>query len=198
MIIKADFSHSKRVALIHNQELKTGFLSSLGVSFLTTLYDTIIKKGTLLVSVDGAQINGFVSFSPNTKKLMLGFIFSSPSNFLGLSFKLFRNPSLLKKSFETLITPLISLQQSHAEAGLPSAELLSIAVDSSIQKSGIGFQLLSALENEIRQMGITEYKVIAGAGLQNANKFYMKNGFIPVMQIMIHGDELSNVYVKKI
>lgn len=198
MVIKANSSHSNRVALIHLRELKTSFLSSLGLPFLTGLYNTINKNGILLVSINGLRINGFVSFSPNTKKLMIGFILSSPLNFLRLSLQFFRNPAFLRKSIETLSAPFKSSHRINSESDLPSAELLSIAVDSTIQKSGIGSQLLMALENEIRKMGIREYRVIAGANLVSANQFYLKNGFICVKQITIHGNELSNVYVKKL
>jgi len=198
MVIIANSLHSRRVALIHFKELKTSFLSSLGLQFLTGLYDTIIYQGILLVSMDGLRIDGFVSFSPNTKKLMIGFILSNPLNFFRLSLQFFRNPALLRKSIETLSAPFKSSHRSKSESELPSAELLSIAVDSKIQKSGIGSQLLVALENEIRKLGIREYKVIAGSTLVSANKFYLKNGFNHVMQIRVHGNELSNVYVKKL
>jgi len=198
MIIKAKTSDTKGIALIHMQELKSGFLSSLGVPFLTGLYNKIIQQGILLVSIDGEQIDGFVSFSPNTKKLMIDFILSSPLNFLGLSLKFLRNPAFIQKSIETLFAPFKSSHRSNFESDLPSAELLSIAVDSTIQKSGVGSQLLMALENEIKKIGIYEYKVIAGSSRISANKFYLKNGFSRVMQITIHGNELSNVYVKKL
>jgi len=183
---------------MHMQELKSGFLSTLGLPFLTGLYNTIIQQGILLASIDGEKVDGFVSFSPNTKKLMIGFILSSPLNFLRLSFQVIRNPTFLRKSIETLTAPFKSSHRSNNEYDLPAAELLSIAVDSTIQKSGIGSQLLMALENETRKMGIREYKVIAGAHLVSANNFYLKNGFTNVLQITIHGNELSNVYVKQL
>ena len=78
MVLKADYSHTKEVAQIHMKELKTGFLCSLGRPFLTNLYNSIIKKGILLVSSDDNRIDGFVSFSPNTRMLMIGFVFSNP------------------------------------------------------------------------------------------------------------------------
>ena len=196
MIIKGDTSHSQRIALIHLQELNKGFLSSLGLPFLTSLYNIIIKKGILLVSIDGNQIEGFVSFSPNTRKLMLSFILSCPYNFFRLSLKFFLNLGIIRKAMETFTAPFRSSYKNLAHTGLPSAELLSIAVNSSVQKSGIGFQLLNALEKEIRDMCIKEYKVIAGAGLESANKFYLKNGFVQKMYIKIHGNEWSNVYTK--
>lgn len=198
MVLKADTSQTKRIALIHMQELKSGFLSSLGIRLLSGLYNTIIKQGILLVSIEGQRIDGFISFSPNTKKLMIGFLISSPLNFLRLSLRFFRNPAFLRKSVETLSVPFKSSHRNNSKSDLPYAELLSIAVDSTIQKSGIGSQLLMALENEIRGIGIREYKVIAGANLVSANQFYLKNGFTFLKQITIHGNELSNVYVKKL
>ena len=180
------------------QELKSGFLSSLGLFFLTGLYNTIIKQGILLVSIDEERIDGFISFTSNTKKLMMGFVLSSPLNLCRLSLQFLRNPAFLRKSIETLSAPFKSSHRNNSKSDLPYAELLSIAVDSTIQKSGIGSQLLMALENEIRGIGIREYKVIAGANLISANQFYLKNGFTFMKQITIHGNELSNVYVKKL
>jgi ribosomal protein S18 acetylase RimI-like enzyme len=190
--------HSPEIALIHLNELKYGFLSTLGLKFLIQLYNKIIKKGILLVSIEDDRINGFVSFSPNTKKLIVGFIFSSPGILMSLFSNFLRNPDFLRKSIETFKAPFKSSQKNLDEGFLPRAELLSIAVDSATQKSGIGFQMLNALENEIKKIGIKEYKVIAGANLESANKFYLKNGFTQAMQIRIHGHDLSNVYIKKL
>ena len=198
MIKKANISHTQKIALIHQQELKSGFLSLLGVQFLKDMYIMIIKQGILLVSVDELRIDGFVSFSPNTRRLMVGFLISNPMNFIRLFIQFFRHPVFLRKSLETFLAPFKSSHRCNSESDLPSAELLSIGVESTIQKSGIGSQLLMALESEIRGMGIGEYKVIAGVHLVSANNFYLKNGFTRVMQVTIHGNELSNVYVKKL
>ena len=66
------------------------------------------------------------------------------------------------------------------------------------QQGGIGSKLLKALEEELIKRGFTRYKVIAGQKLEGANKFYRKNGFVLAKQISIHGNEVSNVYVKEI
>jgi hypothetical protein len=58
--------------------------------------------------------------------------------------------------------------------------------------------LVKALEEELKNRGITQYKVIAGHKLVGANKFYLKNGFNLATQITIHGNDVSNVYVKNI
>ena len=198
MIIKATRKDTRRIALMHMNELKSGFLSSLGPYFLTSIYNKVIKKGVLLVYLNGHAIEGFVSFCPNTKKLMIYFAISNPFNLLWLTITCIRNPSILKKSLETFTAPFRSSRKKLTKADLPSAELLSIAVDSSIQTKGIGAQLLNTLEQELLKTGIKEYKVIAGTNLVSANNFYLKNGFVKVMNINIHGHELSNVYIKKL
>jgi GNAT superfamily N-acetyltransferase len=72
------------------------------------------------------------------------------------------------------------------------------SVNPEAQKGGIGSKLLAAMENELKNRGITRYKVIAGEKLEGANKFYRKNGFVLTKMISIHGDEVSNLYVKEI
>ena len=76
--------------------------------------------------------------------------------------------------------------------------MLSIAVSPQAQKGGIGSKLLAALGDELKTRGITRYKVIAGEKLEGANKFYRKNRFVLARQISIHGDEVSNVYMKEL
>jgi hypothetical protein len=57
---------------------------------------------------------------------------------------------------------------------------------------------MAALEQELTTRGIKSYKVITSQKLEGANKFYRKKGFLLAKQITIHGDEVSNVYVKEI
>jgi len=64
------------------------------------------------------------------------------------------------------------------------------------QASGIGSQLVEALEGYLKENQIYSYKVIAGEELVGANRFYLKNGFKLAKQIQIHGNSVSNVYVK--
>jgi N-acetylglutamate synthase-like GNAT family acetyltransferase len=76
--------------------------------------------------------------------------------------------------------------------------LLSISVDLNSQRSGVGNQLLKTLEIRFLEQDIKRYKVVAGVSLESANKFYLRNGFILASQIIIHGKDLSNIYVKEL
>jgi len=96
---------------------------------------------------------------------------------------------------ETFKAPFKS-QKANDSISLPSGELLSISVSSDCQATGIGCQLVKALEEYLIKNNISRYKVVAGEELLGANKFYLKNGFVLASQIRIHGESLSNVYIK--
>jgi ribosomal protein S18 acetylase RimI-like enzyme len=190
--IKTDAIH---LARLHSETLTESFLSNLGVSFLSKLYDFLVKTEKVLVKIDQNQIKGFVSFSNDSAKMMKRFLFSCPGCMVLLIIKTAFRPSILKLLFETFQAPIKS-KNKNGLAMLPSGELLSISVDTNCQASGVGSQLLKALEADLMENNIFHYKVIAGEKLKSANQFYLKNGFILVDQILIHGKEASNIYTK--
>jgi ribosomal protein S18 acetylase RimI-like enzyme len=110
-------------------------------------------------------------------------------------------PSLLKSIYETYRSTHTVSRPSSAltpTAALPTVELLSIVVSSTTRQGGIGTRLLTAPETALQRKGIEHYKVVAGSKLIGANRFYRKNGFEKVAQVKIHGEEESNVYVKRV
>jgi len=129
---------------------------------------------------------------------MKKFFYSCPSCILLLALKTVINPPLIKRFWETFRAPSKSTQTANTKDSglLPSAELLSISVSPDCQEAGIGSQLLNALESILKQNNIQQYKVVAGEELVGANKFYLKNGFELACQIVIHGNNSSNVYTK--
>jgi ribosomal protein S18 acetylase RimI-like enzyme len=188
------------IALLHWQTLTSSFLAKLGIGFLEALYIFLIKKELVIVYAEEDIIQGFVSFSTNSAGMMKRFLFTCPACILKLIGILVSSPVLLKRFIETFAAPFKSKtsQSSTGTVVLPNAELLSISVDPGCQQAGIGSQLLTALEDQLQQKGIKKYKVIAGISLEGANKFYSRNGFNLISQIMIHGNELSNIYLKEV
>jgi len=186
------------LALLHQQTLSSSFLANLSIDFLASLYEFLVKKELVIIYTEEEVIKGFISFSANSPGMMKRFLLNSPSGIFLLIIKALQRPGNIKRFWETFRAPSKSKQTSATQnkQALPSAELLSIAVSPTCQAKGVGGQLLHALEAYLRQKGITQYKVIAGAALESANRFYVKNGFVLVNQIVIHGNSLSNVYVK--
>jgi len=200
MIRLAQRSDASMIALLHQRTLTNSFLTKLGVGFLESLYVFLIKKELVIIHSEENIITGFVSFSSNSSGMMKWFLFTCPVCIFRLLGILLSSPVFLKRFIETFVAPFKSKtsQSSTGKVILPDAELLSISVDPDCQKTGIGSQLLNALENQLLQNGIRKYKVIAGVSLGSANKFYLRNGFVLVSQVMIHGNELSNIYVKEL
>lgn len=200
MILKAKLTDAESLASIHCESLSSGFLANLGKEFLVKLYKFLIKNEVVFVYKDQGSTKAFLSCSFDSAKMMKVFSFSAPASLFILTKKLIFSPKLMIRFLETFLIPFKSRKIVYSKGGmvLPSTELLSISVDPNCQQSGIGSQLLKALEEELINKGIREYKVIAGVSLEGANKFYLRNGFTLVSQLTVHGNELSNIYIKQI
>lgn len=181
------------IANLHKKEIPTGFISSLNIRIIVLLYQTILAHETLFVAKENGRVIGFVSLAYDTKKLYKRFIathfFRVAPFFIGKIFSY----NFLKKIFETLTAP----RKTHAPTETTATpELLSIVIDSSEQAKGLGYLLLKRLEEQLKRKNITTYKVVAGANLVAANKFYTKHQFKLVKTTEIHQGDVSNIYEK--
>lgn len=200
MVRPAKKTDSQSLAKLHAETLTNSFLAGLGLNFLSNLYSFLIKKENVWVFEENNEVKGFVSFSVNSAGMMKRFLRHCPGCILSLALKTIVKPTNLKRFVETFRAPFKSKKSQNAEnfIRLPSCELLSISVMPNCQASGIGSQLIMSLEDYLCQNHITQYKVIAGEELVGANNFYIKNGFVLANQIKIHGEKISNVYIKNI
>lgn len=200
MIRSALKTDSSSLARLHIATLSSSFLASLGFNFLNKLYAFLIDKEKVWIYEENNEIKGFVSFSMNSAGMMKRFLINCPGCILSLALKTIVHPANLKRFIETFWAPFKSKKKKiyKSSLNLPSAELLSISISPSCQASGIGSQLVKALEDYLLQNQISHYKVVAGEELVEANKFYLKNGFVLAAQIQIHDNLLSNVYIKNI
>ena len=63
-------SFSSQVAQLHVDGIPSGFVSSLGVDFVTALYEAIAQSETSfgLVAEEDGKVVGFIAFTTNLKK----------------------------------------------------------------------------------------------------------------------------------
>lgn len=185
--------HSQEIAKLHIQSIKTGFISSLGIDFVTSLYEAIAesKDSFGFVAEEENRVLGFVVFTTNLNSLYKSVILRKGLGLaLLLAGKMF-SLQRIKKVFETLFYP-----GRIKKMNLPSAELLSIVVTDESQGKGLGLQLLQKGLAGCAKRGIDKVKVLVGADNKPANKLYLKCGFELVGQINNHGI-MSNIYVAK-
>ena len=183
------------VATLHFDHINQGFLATLGVPFLTLLYEAIDRdsESALLVERVDCSIVGFVTGTRGLgriyKQLLLQplrLIYSLKSCLL--------SPSKIYKIIEVL---LIS-KDSDISSDFPKQELLSIVVNPAYQGGGHAENLFKALCSHFRTEGASSFSIVVGSNLDRAHAFYTKMGSIPVKEIQVHKGADSVVYVKEL
>jgi len=183
--------HARDIAMLHIEGIRTGFISSLGVNFVASLYKAIAQTESsfgFIVEEDGS-ILGFVALCTNLNRLyksvLLRHAHTLPVLLAGKIFS-FRQ---LRNTLETLFYP-----RRTKKMDLPSAELLSIVVAEKERRKGLATDLIQKSFAECSLRAIEQVKVLVGASNRPANRLYIKCGFKVADQINSHG-VLSNIYI---
>ncbi|MCS6943767.1 MAG: GNAT family N-acetyltransferase [Geminocystis sp.] len=190
MIRYATSEDCKEIANLHKNHITEGFLSALGVRFLSTLYSTIVtaESAFCIVCEENNHIVGFVSGCVDLKKLYKEFIRRNLLSATTILLPKIIKPKNIKRIFETLLYPS---RESHKYA---AAEILSIAVREDYQGKGVSHVLFEKLKEEFRNRGVNKFKVVVGSQIVRAQKFYEKMGGKLINEIYIHEGEKSYVY----
>lgn len=186
--------YARQVAALHIQCISTGFISSMGIDFVTYLYEAIVQSNSSfgVVAVRNGKVLGFAAFSKNINTLYKSIIWRKGLRFALLLAGQICSLKQVKKIFETLFYPARIKNKN-----LPSAELLSIAVAPEEQRKGLAGELIEMGLRHYRKTGVDKVKVLIGADNKAGNKLYLKCGFEPAGQIINHGLP-SNIYVTQI
>lgn len=183
----------KVIARLHERWIPSGFLSLLGVGFLTRLYASIAgdSQGILIAAKDSnGKIVGFVSGTISLRSIYHRLVRRHFAFLSFLSLKCIFLPKILKRIRENM---KYSAQGVAGGKGA-SAELLSIVVDGSVRGTGIAQGLFKELKDAFRQKGVDRFKILVGSQLVAAQKFYVKAGAVEVEEIELHQGERSFVY----
>ncbi|HUT29786.1 MAG TPA: GNAT family N-acetyltransferase [Sedimentisphaerales bacterium] len=179
------------VAALHVNGISTGFISSLGVDFVESLYEAIGRSTSSFgfVAEENGKVLGFVAFSSNLNKLYKSIILTK-----GLSFAVrlagrMLSVRTIRKALETLFYPVSTRTEN-----LPAAELLSIVIAEEARRKGLAVDLMRKGFAECVKRRISKVKVLVAADNRPANKLYLKCGFHLAGQIDSHGIR-SNIYV---
>jgi ribosomal protein S18 acetylase RimI-like enzyme len=185
--------HAEQVARLHIEGISTGFISSLGIDFVTALYEAIIQDKTSFGFVTkNGKVLGFVAFTTNLGKLYKAIILKKGLRFAFILAGKMLSLQRVKKVFETLFYP-----GRIKKMNLPSAELLSIVVAPQARRRGRAMQLVQNGLRQYQEKGIDKVKVLVAEANEPANNLYLKCGFEFVGQIDNHGIR-SNIYVARI
>ncbi len=192
---KLNSSDYRAIASLHCDHVNQGFLATLGVPFLTLLYEAIDKdsESVLLVERVDRSVVGFVSGTRGLARIYKQLLFKPLRLIYSLKSCLL-SPSKMYKIIEVL---LIS-KGSKISADLPKQELLSIVVNPAYQGRGYAENLFKALCAHFSAEGVRSFRIVVGSNLHRAHAFYTKMGSIPVKEIQVHKGADSVVYVKEL
>ena len=173
-----------RLAQLHASSIESGFLSRLGVPFLTVLYHALIRWRDATVIVAGhGQATGFVAGVVDTSRFYRFFVTRWGLVALIAALPGLLNPSVIRRARETF-----GYGRSN---GMVPAELVSMAVDSAARGLGIGRRLGREFLTRMERASITKVKVVVGAGNGAAIALYESLGFIAHRRIEVHAGEPS-------
>lgn len=183
----------RQVAQLHVDNINQGFLATLGVGFVSLMYQAIdeARDSVLLVEERDGKVIGFVSGGKGMgtiyKKMLL--------HPFRLALALL--PSALSPKRVLRILEILRYSQGrHPEAELPDGELLSIAVDPRFRGQQVAETLYRRLEKYFRSLHIDAFKITVGEALVSAHRFYRRMGASPVTKVEVHDGETSTVYVQ--
>lgn len=189
-VLLAKKEDAQRIALIHQQEIGRGFLSSLPIAFLTKFYAALITSPVsfCVVAKEGGQVIGFIAGVADIKRFQKYFLRAYFFSSLVILSKKFLSITFVKRALETLLYPT-------KETELPRAELLTMAVTRQFQGQGVAGVMLQEFLSQMRGRNTASFKVLAGQELESANRFYQRNGFVKVKETTLHDNKTSNVYI---
>lgn len=192
-LLKSDY---RKVANLHCENINQGFLATLGVPFLTLLYEAIdndSKSVLLLERVDNSVV-GFISGGSGLGRIYKQLL-KKPFRLIFSLRSCILSPSRIYKILEII---LLNKKNKKAFKNLPQNELLSIVINPIYQGESHAKNLFNSLCSHFKEEGESSFKIIVGSNLERAHAFYLKMGSIPIREIQIHKGVGSIIYLKKL
>lgn len=184
----------RQVARLHVRCLDQGFLATLGEGFLAQMYEAIDSTpGALLLTEErDGKVVGFI-----TGGTSMGAIYRRMMR-RPLRLGLAMLPALVRPArLRRIIEILRYSGEGGLPAGAPEAELLSLAVAPEWRGKAIADSLYARLTEAFRAQGIDAFRIIVGAPLAPAHRFYTRMGAVAVGGIEVHAGQASTVYVHR-
>src|SRR3989344_1730517 len=171
-----------QVSLIHRDNLDTGVISHMGISFLEKFYETLLKQDNIFtfVAIEDSKIVGFATAACDLKSIPRLIIQNLWQEIL---ISLFKNPFLLYKLIQMPFYPSF---KEHGQIG----EIFSIAVLPEHQRAGIGTKLIKRCQREFKRYKCKLFQLSVRKKIKSANNFYVKIGLKKKSQGKFLGEDI--------
>ena len=163
----------RQVASLHAAGINQGFLATLGIPFLSLMYQSIDEAPGSVLIVDEVSgiVRGFVSggvgMGPIYRRML-----RHPFRLAAALLPTLVRPARLRR----IIDILRYGKQAEGISQLPDAELLSIAVAPESRGSGVAESLYERLEQHFSALGVNVFKITVGDSLATAPSLLQPDG----------------------
>jgi len=188
----------RQAAYLHVRSIHHGLLPLLGNQFLTKMYlcIAVAPEAGVWAMADGDKLVGFIAGCASVRRTYRWLMLNH-----GFRLALATGPALFRFGVLAKLCSILSYplrrRKVPANAPVPEAELLAIAVDADEYGKGYGRNLIQAFEVSLHHWGVHEYRVLTNIAETESNAFYRATGFMPAGTIRHHALTLQ-VYEKKI
>ena len=196
--LKPSHKYFLECAKIHSKEISGGFLPTLGLDFLSSLYEIFSKSkySFLLLAIEDSRVVGFIAVSLHTKLFFKQYFWTqSYKNFYKIPVSIF-GKVFIKKIVEVLKYPFEGNTKEHDFVS--NSEIFNFCVDGSVQGRGVGQLLFSKATDQLDGSKIKVLKIVTGQMQIGAQRFYYRSGATLSHTIMVHKGEESMVFKYKI
>jgi GNAT superfamily N-acetyltransferase len=180
-------------AAMHCDEIRGGFLSSLGSRALQPVYTNAVESqhGALVIgqTVHGAEVCGFLLGTLDTRAFYSDLLRRHWLTCVRRLLLRVLNPKKAWRLLETL--KYGGSRPTH----MPAAELLAMAVAEDHRGSGVAAQLFEEFSSVLAVRHVPRFAITVGGQLSRAQTFYEKMGARLAGSIVVHRGEEANVYV---
>lgn len=185
-------SDFRQIAQLHQEEIRNGFLTSLGEDFLMRLYRSLAEdKNVFTVAARrDKEIIGYLCAAISTAGVYRRFLWRNAWRLAPALLPRLVSISTLRRVSETLLYPAKT-----AMSNLPEPEILNFCVKSSAQRCGVGRGLFQTLCDEFTRRGLQQLRIVTGQSQVSAQRFYESLGAVRVGSIEVHNSVPSLVYV---
>lgn len=182
----------RQLARLHREEIRDGFLSSLGEGFLSRLYQSLSMDANVytVIARRNGEIIGYLCAAATIAGVYRQFLLRNAWRVAPLLLPRLCSIATLRRVAETLLYPART-----SRSDLPGPEILNFCVSSRAQRCGVGRRLFQALCDEFTRRKVRQVRIVTGQAQISAQRFYESLGAVKVSEVEVHKTVRSVVYV---
>jgi len=193
-------SEARQIADLHKRVIREGFLTHLGIPFLTQMYRAFaVDPGVcLIVAQHGDRIAGFTCTAIDLPQTYRRFMLKRGVAAAAAAARTLLKPASLRRVIETLRAARVGDNTKVAEAQDRQPVLMNLCVDPAEQRKGLGRMMMKETALWLAENAKEVLVAVTGESQRPAVEFYRHLGAIEQGTSNVHGDGRSHRFIIRV